>query len=264
MQAMAAGGMGGGVAAAVARAIGAGKQEEADRVAAQALLIALGVAGLLHGRVPRARAVAVRRDRGLRGRAPRQDRLLERPVPRRGRAVALPPAGGGGPRLRRHGLPSTVLIIVTQLLRRAVPARSPFGVGPGARARRARRGALSSVLSFVPGVVALGVHRQSPAAPARLSARNLRLQPAILWEICQVGLPSLNNILTNANGDPGRPRFDRGNRGDRGLRRRVPDRVRDRAARLRPGRGDPRAGGRRERQWRSPAGAAHPRGSARP
>jgi len=46
MQTMAAGGMGGGVAAAVARARGAGKQDEVDRVAGQALVVAIGMAGL--------------------------------------------------------------------------------------------------------------------------------------------------------------------------------------------------------------------------
>ena len=43
MQTMSAGGMGGGVASAVARALGAGRQKEADALVAHALIIALGM-----------------------------------------------------------------------------------------------------------------------------------------------------------------------------------------------------------------------------
>ncbi len=46
MQTMSAGGMGGGVAAAVARALGAGRREDADALAGQALLIAVVMGGL--------------------------------------------------------------------------------------------------------------------------------------------------------------------------------------------------------------------------
>src|SRR5262249_6942614 len=46
MQTMSGGGMGGGVASAVARALGAGRQLQAERLAAHAILIALGMASL--------------------------------------------------------------------------------------------------------------------------------------------------------------------------------------------------------------------------
>src|SRR5215813_11922285 len=46
MQTMSAGGMGGGGASAVARALGAGRQRQAERLAAHAVLIALGMASL--------------------------------------------------------------------------------------------------------------------------------------------------------------------------------------------------------------------------
>src|SRR5438093_5166903 len=46
LQTMSAGGMGGGVAAAVARALGAGRREDASRLVAHAIVIALGMAGL--------------------------------------------------------------------------------------------------------------------------------------------------------------------------------------------------------------------------
>src|SRR2546423_7948360 len=46
MQTMSAGGMGGGVASAVARALGAGRRADADALVAHALVIALAMAGL--------------------------------------------------------------------------------------------------------------------------------------------------------------------------------------------------------------------------
>ena len=46
MQTMSAGGMGGGIASAVARALGGGRRADADRLAAHGILIALGMAAL--------------------------------------------------------------------------------------------------------------------------------------------------------------------------------------------------------------------------
>src|SRR5438270_2521534 len=46
MQTMSAGGMGGGVASAVARALGAGRRADADALVAHALVIAFAMAGL--------------------------------------------------------------------------------------------------------------------------------------------------------------------------------------------------------------------------
>src|SRR5215831_11654055 len=46
MQMMSAGAMGGGVSSAVARALGAGRRDEAESLAAHAVLIALGMAAL--------------------------------------------------------------------------------------------------------------------------------------------------------------------------------------------------------------------------
>src|SRR5262245_40238041 len=49
MQTMSAGGMGGGVASAIARALGAGRRETADALAAHALVIAAGMAAVFSG-----------------------------------------------------------------------------------------------------------------------------------------------------------------------------------------------------------------------
>src|SRR5262249_44795128 len=66
MQTMSAGGMGGGVASAVARALGAGRREEADALASHAVLIALGMSALFTAALLAA-GPAIFRARGGRG-----------------------------------------------------------------------------------------------------------------------------------------------------------------------------------------------------
>src|SRR2546426_5066975 len=58
MQTMSAGGMGGGVAAAIARALGAGRREDASRLVAHAIVIALVMAGVVSAiLLPRGRTI---------------------------------------------------------------------------------------------------------------------------------------------------------------------------------------------------------------
>src|SRR5256885_17258198 len=69
MQTMSAGGMGGGVAAAIARALGAGRRADADALVAHALVIAFAMAGLFSiGMLAGGRPIY--RGMGARGRAP--------------------------------------------------------------------------------------------------------------------------------------------------------------------------------------------------
>ncbi len=198
MQTMAAGGMGGGVASAVARALGAGKREEVDCVAAQALVVAIGMAGLFT-------AVFVGFARPLYEALGASGAVLEAAIAYSnvlflGAAVmwvfhllAAAVRGAGNMIL------PAALLILTQLIHIGLCPALIFGVGP-LPALGVRGAALSAVLSFVPGVVALLGYLMSGRGVARLSARNLRIRPAILWEILRVGLPgSTNNILTNAN-----------------------------------------------------------------
>ena len=73
MQTMSAGGMGGGVSSAVARALGAGRRAEAQALAIHAIVIALGDGGALHDRPPARRARRLprhRRHRRSAGRPP--------------------------------------------------------------------------------------------------------------------------------------------------------------------------------------------------
>jgi putative MATE family efflux protein len=198
MQTMAAGGMGGGVASAVARARGAGNQEEVDGVAAQALVVAIGMAGLFT-------AVFVGFGRALYGAIGASGAELEAAIAYSdvlflGAAViwvfhllSAVVRGTGNMTF------PAVLIILTQLIHLGLCPALVFGVGP-LPALGVRGAALSAVLSFAPGVVALLVHLVSGRGAARLSARSLRIRPAVLWEILRVGVPgSTNNVLTNAN-----------------------------------------------------------------
>ncbi|HET9622762.1 MAG TPA: MATE family efflux transporter [Kofleriaceae bacterium] len=197
-QTMAAGGMGGGIAAAVARAHGAGNRAAVDRAAGQAVIVAVAMAALFI-------AVFV----GL------------------GRALYAA-IGAAGPELEAalaysdvlfygavimwafHSLSAVVrgtgnmtfpaiLLILTQLIHVGLCPALVFGVGP-VPALGVRGAALSAVLSFAPGVIALTAYLVSGKRAARLAVRHLRPDGATLWEILRVGVPgSANNVLTNAN-----------------------------------------------------------------
>jgi putative MATE family efflux protein len=198
MQTMAAGGMGGGAAAAVARARGAGNQDDVDSAAGQAVVVAVGMAALfvvafvafgrtLYGAVG---AIGAELDAAL---------------------VYSKVLFFGGVLIWVFHLLSSVvrgtgnmtfpamLLILTQLIHVGLCPALVFGVGP-LPALGVPGAALSAVLSFAPGVVALVLHLVLGRGAARLSARHLRLRPAVLWEILRVGLPgSTNNILNNTN-----------------------------------------------------------------
>ena len=198
MQTMAAGGMGGGVASAVARAVGAGKQEDVDGVTAQALLVAVGMAALFA-------AIFVGFGHALYGVIGASDAALEAAT-----AYSNVIFLGAVVMWSFHLLAAAVrgsgnmvfpagLIILTQLIHVGLCPALIFGVGP-LPAFGVRGAALSSIFSFVPGLGALVVYLVSGRGAVRLSARHLRLRPAVLWEILRVGLPaSTNNVLTNTN-----------------------------------------------------------------
>jgi len=198
MQSMAAGGMGGGVASAVARARGAGKQEDVDAVAAQALVTAIGMAALFA-------ALFVGFGRVLYGALGATGAELE---------AALTYSNvlflGGAVVWLFHLLSAVIrgtgnmvfpagLLVLTQVIHVGLCPALVFGIGP-LPAYGVRGAALSAIFSFAPGVVALLVHLVSGRGAARLSLHSLRLRPAILRDILRVGLPgSASNILTNGN-----------------------------------------------------------------
>ena len=69
MQMFSAGAMGGGISSAIARALGAGRRDEADALVLHALVINLALGARLHGGAAAVRPAALSRDG--RARAPR-------------------------------------------------------------------------------------------------------------------------------------------------------------------------------------------------
>ena len=104
MQTMSAGGMGGGVASAVARALGGGRRADADALVIHAIVIALAMGGALHAGAsswpaPRSIHAMGGRDEVLAA-AVAYSRVALR---RRRRLLALQHAQQRDPRQRQHG-----------------------------------------------------------------------------------------------------------------------------------------------------------------
>jgi MATE family, multidrug efflux pump len=196
MQTMSAGGMGGGVASAVARALGAGRRADADALAWHALLIALGMTALFSASFLWA--------------GPR----LYRAMGGRGESLALALAysnvifGGAaaywlfntlGSVVRGAGnmiLPASVMSGSTLVYLALSPALI-MGWGPLPRLGVAGA-ATASVASFTLGSLVLLAYLASGRCLVSLSLRRLRPRLALFWEILRVGAPgSLNTVMTN-------------------------------------------------------------------
>jgi putative MATE family efflux protein len=196
MQTMSAGGMGGGVASAVARALGAGRRAEAQALAAHAVVIALAMAalfttGLLVGGPALYRAI------GGTGEALEAARTYS--------AVVF---GGAVIFWLLNTLSSIVRGTGTMALPAAIMSGSaivylvlapPLVMGWGPFPRLGVAGtATANLVAFGLAVVVLLVYLASPRSPVRLSFRGLQLRWDRFWEILRVGAPgSLNTILTN-------------------------------------------------------------------
>ena len=196
MQTMSAGGMGGGVSSAVARALGAGRRAEAQALAAHAILIALVMSalftvGLLLG------GAAVYRAMGGTSEA------LEA-------AVTYSHVVFGGAVV--YWLFNTLASIVRGTGTMALPAAATAGsaviylalapalvLGWGPFPRLGVAGtATANLTAFGAAALVLAIYLCSSRSPVRLSFRGLRLRRELFWEILRVGAPgSLNTILTN-------------------------------------------------------------------
>jgi MATE family, multidrug efflux pump len=196
MQTMSAGGMGGGVASAVARALGAGRRADANALVAHAGVIALVMAGsftilfelagpaLYHAMGGRGIALdaAVVYSRVLFGGALAYWLFNTLGSVIRGTGNMVVPAGAT--------LASSVLYI-------ALSPALILGAGPLPRLGIAGA-AVASVTSFGLGTLALLAFLLSRQSLVRPTLRGLRLRRALFYEILRVGAPgSLNTILTN-------------------------------------------------------------------
>jgi len=196
MQTMSAGGMGGGVASAVARALGAGRRRDADALVLHAVLIALvfGAAftvGMLVGGPRLYRAMG-----GTEGALAAA--LMYSNVVFVG-AIAVWLFNTLGSVLRGAGnmlLPALVVVAGGPVLVALSPALI-WGWGPFPRLDIAGAG-VAFVTYYTLGSIVLAVALRSRRNLVRLSLRGVRLRLALFAEILRVGLPgALNTVQTN-------------------------------------------------------------------
>jgi putative MATE family efflux protein len=196
MQTMSAGGMGGGVASSVARALGGGRRAEADALAGHALVIAVVMAAaftLLLGLGGPALYRAMGGDGAVLASAALYSRVLF------GGALAYWLFNTLGSVIRGTGnmaFPASVMA-GSGLVYLALSPALILGWGPLPRLGIAGAAA-ASVTSFSLGSLALLGFLLSGRSLVRPTLRGLRLRRALFWEILRVGAPgSLNTILTN-------------------------------------------------------------------
>ena len=196
MQTMSAGGMGGGVSSAVARALGAGRRREAEVLAAHSVLIALGMAalftsGLLLGGPALYRAMG--------GTGPALEAALTYSRIIFGGAVVVWLLNTLSSIVRGTGtmvLPAAVMTASAVIYLALAPALV-LGWGPFPRLGVAGT-ATANLVSFGLSSLVLAGYLASPWSAVRLSFRGLALRQAHFWEILRVGAPgSLNTVLTN-------------------------------------------------------------------
>jgi putative MATE family efflux protein len=196
MQTMSAGGMGGGIASAVARALGAGRRRDADRLAAHGLLIALTMAALFTV-VLLAGGPAVYRALG--GHGATLDAALAYSHVIFGGAVAFWSFNSLASVIRgtgRMGLPAGVMAGASAVYLLLAPALI-LGWGPLPRLGVAGAAA-ASVTAFSMGALVLGAVLFSGRSVVRPRLADFRPRVELLWEILRVGAPgSLNTVFTN-------------------------------------------------------------------
>ena len=196
MQTMSAGGMGGGVASAVARALGGGRRAEADALVVHALLIAL-VMGASFTVALSLAGPGLYAAMGGTGRALDAAVLYSRVL--FAGAIAYWLFNTLGSAIRGTGnmaLPASVML-ASGLLYLVLSPALILGWGPLPRLGIAGA-AVASVVAFSLGSLALLAFLFSGRSLVRPPLSGLRLRPALFWEILRVGAPgSLNTILTN-------------------------------------------------------------------
>src|SRR5215470_7127760 len=196
MQTMSAGGMGGGVASAVARALGAGRRAEANALAAHAVVIALGMAALFTGT---ALVLGPRLYQAMGGAGPALAVALTYSHVIFGGAVAYWLYNTLGAVVRGSGnmaLPAAVMVGNGALYLALSPALIA-GWGPLPRLGIAGA-ATASVTAFALGALVLVLYLASGRSVVTLSLARFRPRWALFREILRVGAPgSLNTVLTN-------------------------------------------------------------------
>jgi putative MATE family efflux protein len=198
MVTMSAGGIGGGISSAIARALGAGRRAEAQTLAAHAVVIGLGMAALFTAGVLGGGA-ALYRAMGGSGDALAAAVAYSGVVFGGAVAVWLVNVLASIARGSGQMLVPAIIIVAGELLHVALAPALIFGVGPLPALGVAGAG-VSLVTSYALRLLALAVFVRSKRSTVRLAFRGVRLQRAAFGEILRVGLPgSLNTVLTNVN-----------------------------------------------------------------
>jgi MATE family, multidrug efflux pump len=196
MQTMSAGGMGGGVASAVARALGAGRRADAHALAAHAVLIALAMAACFTTALV---LLGPRLYRAMGG----SGSVLEAAIAYSNVVFAgavvywmLNILGAVVRGTGNMGLPAAVMVAGALIYIALSPALI-LGWGPFPRLGIAGAGA-ASVTAFGLGALALLIFLLSGRSLVTLRLRGLQIRRALFWDILRVGAPgSLNTVLTN-------------------------------------------------------------------
>jgi MATE family, multidrug efflux pump len=196
LQTMSAGGMGGGVASAIARALGAGRRDDANAIVVHALLIAAGMAalftgGMLLGGTALFRAMGGR-DGALAAAVSYSTVIFTG-------AVAVWMFNTLGSIIRGTGnmiLPAAVTVGGGLLIVPLSPALI-FGVGPLPSLGVVGAG-LAVVVYYTIGSVVFTLYLASGRGLVRLRRRRVTLRWALFREILRVGLPgAFNTVQTN-------------------------------------------------------------------
>jgi putative MATE family efflux protein len=196
MQTMSAGGMGGGIASAIARALGAGRRDDADALVLHAVAVAVGMAALFTAGALWA-GPALYRAMGASGGALAAALSYSHVI--FGGALAYWGFNTLGSVVRGSGnmlLPAASMLGGAAVYLLLAPALI-FGVGPLPGLGVVGAG-VASIVSFTVFGALLLVHVCSHRSLARLRLRGARLEWRLFREILGVGaLGSLNTILTN-------------------------------------------------------------------
>jgi putative MATE family efflux protein len=196
MQTMSAGGMGGGVASAIARALGAGRRADAHALVVHALLIGLAMAACFTGALVLG---GPRLYQAMGGTGPALDAAIAYSNVVFGGAAAYWVFNTLGSIVRGTGnmaLPAAAMIGGAALYVGLSPALI-LGWGPFPSLGIAGAAA-ASLASFGLGALALVAFLLSGRGLVTLTVRGVRLRRALFWDILRVGGPgALNTILTN-------------------------------------------------------------------
>jgi putative MATE family efflux protein len=198
MVTMSVGGIGGGIASAIARALGARRQADANALVGHALLIGLGMAALSTA-ILLAAGPSLFRVMGGRG-----DVLLAAGAYSSvifGGAIALWLVSTLASILRGTGdmVFPAVVVIGGELLHVVLAPTLIFGLGP-APALGVTGAGVSLVTSYSLRALALGGYLVAGRSVLTPSWAMFRVRPGLFTEILRVGLPaSLGTLLTNLN-----------------------------------------------------------------